>query len=69
MSISEIYSADEIFITGTMGEIVPVKDLDGRTFESGEITKKVRNLYKELTKKEGEVLPPFAESQFNFQVK
>lgn len=67
LSISEIYSADEVFITGTMGEIVPVVELDGRKFEPGKLTKKVRDLYKSLTVSEGEELPPFHEEKFKIK--
>ena len=30
MTLSEVYRADEMFCTGTMGELVPVVELDGR---------------------------------------
>lgn len=31
VSLSEFYSADEVFTTGTMGELTPVTTIDGRT--------------------------------------
>src|SRR6516162_2697966 len=31
LSLTEVYRADEMFCTGTMGEIVPVAKVDGRT--------------------------------------
>ncbi|MEP7026943.1 MAG: branched-chain amino acid aminotransferase, partial [Actinomycetota bacterium] len=34
-SLTELYSADEMFVTGTMGGIAPVIKLDGRTIGSG----------------------------------
>ena len=45
ISIAEMYAADEVFITGTMGEIVPVVEIDGRGFGYGELTKKLHHLY------------------------
>jgi len=35
LSLSEIYRADEMFCTGTMGELVPVTAVDGRVIGSG----------------------------------
>ena len=36
ISLSEVYRADEIFCTGTMGEIVPVVEVDGRSIGNSE---------------------------------
>ncbi|MGB3465043.1 MAG: aminotransferase class IV, partial [Cyclobacteriaceae bacterium] len=30
LSLTEFYSADEVFTSGTMGEMTPVKEIDGR---------------------------------------
>jgi len=30
ISLTEAYTADEVFTTGTMGELTPVKEIDGR---------------------------------------
>ncbi len=60
ISISELYAADEIFTTGTMGELSPVLEVDGRTIGTGEIgpvTEKLRAIYAEKTAGEGEPLP------------
>lgn len=35
LSLSEVYRADEMFCTGTMGELVPVTAVDGRLIGSG----------------------------------
>ncbi len=67
ISISELYSADEVFITGTMGEITAVKKIDGRTFEIGKTSSKIKELYKKLTEEEGEKLPEFPETKFTFE--
>ncbi|WP_425390847.1 aminotransferase class IV [Ekhidna sp.] len=34
LSLVEFYNADEVFATGTMGELTPVVEIDGRTIES-----------------------------------
>ena len=34
LSVSEFYNADEVFTTGTMGELTPVVEIDGRTIEN-----------------------------------
>lgn len=34
ISLTECYAADEMFTTGTMGEITPVRILDGRTLRN-----------------------------------
>lgn len=31
LSLTELYTADEVFCTGTMGELTPVREIDGRT--------------------------------------
>jgi branched-chain amino acid aminotransferase len=35
-SLTQIYSADEVFVTGTMGGVTPVLTVDGRTIGTGE---------------------------------
>ena len=34
ISISEFYNADEVFTTGTMGELTPVVEIDGRSIDN-----------------------------------
>ena len=36
-SLTEVYRAEEMFCTGTMGELAPVMKVDGRTIGNGEI--------------------------------
>jgi branched-chain amino acid aminotransferase len=31
LSVAEFYNADEVFTSGTMGELTPVREIDGRT--------------------------------------
>ncbi|MCG3207017.1 MAG: Branched-chain-amino-acid aminotransferase [Anaerolineae bacterium] len=60
ISISEVYTADELFTTGTMGELSPVLEVDGRTIGDGEpgpITRRLQALYAQRTILEGEPLP------------
>ena len=45
---SELYIADEIFLTGTAAEVTPVVEVDGRKVgdgKAGEITKKLQEIY------------------------
>ena len=60
VSTTEMYTAQEAFATGTMGELSPVLELDGRTIGDGSIgplTKQMRELHRERTREEGELLP------------
>lgn len=52
VSLKELMVCDEVFITNTLIEIMPVKEIDGRYFEIGPITKKIQFLYNELVSKE-----------------
>ena len=59
-TITEMYTADEMFVTGTMGEITPVILVDGRIIGSGKkehITAQIQELYHELTLSAGEQIP------------
>lgn len=52
----EVYNADECFLTGTAAEIIPVVKVDGRVIGSGKpgkVTQKMRQLFKQTTKKDG----------------
>jgi len=54
--MEEIYGADEVFLTGTAAEIIPVVKIDKRRIgrgRPGEITLKLRDEFKELTKVDG----------------
>ena len=35
MTLGEVWSADEMFTTGTMGELTPVLEVDGRVIGGG----------------------------------
>ena len=45
-SLTEVYRAEEMFCTGTMGELAPVTKVDGRTIGNGEIGPITRSLSK-----------------------
>lgn len=46
----ELFDADEMFVTGTMGELVPVVRLDDHSFAPGPITTKLSMLFTALVK-------------------
>jgi branched-chain amino acid aminotransferase len=50
-SLAEVYGADEAFVTGTFGGVMPVHEIDGRTVRHappGPMVTQVRQLYGEL---------------------
>ena len=52
-SLVDVYSADESFVTGTLGSITPVSEIDGRKIEdksNHKITEKLQSLYLQLIK-------------------
>lgn len=52
----EIHEADEVFCTGTMGEIVAVKKIDDTRYQDGKpgpMTLRLAESYRELTRSEG----------------
>lgn len=54
--ITEVYGADECFLTGTAAELVPVVQVDGRTVGDGKpgpVTKRLLNRFRDLTRSEG----------------
>lgn len=56
LSLTEVYRADEMFCTGTMGELAPVIRVDGRTIGTGTVgpmTKRLSELFQKLTETEG----------------
>lgn len=56
ISLTEAYNADEMFCTGTMGEIAGVTRLDGRVIGNGEVgpvTRRIAGWYSEETASTG----------------
>jgi branched-chain amino acid aminotransferase len=61
LSLTEAYRADEMFCTGTMGELAAVTKLDGRTIgdgQPGRTMRRLADLFRALTRREGTVLIP-----------
>lgn len=57
ISIAEFYNADEVFTTGTMGELTPVMEIDGRYIKNlsqSSIRNKIYESFKKLTQGNGE---------------
>ncbi|PKA48606.1 Branched-chain-amino-acid aminotransferase-like protein 2 [Apostasia shenzhenica] len=60
ISLSEFHAADEVWTTGTMGELTPVVMIDGRVIGDGKvgaITRRIQRAYKALTAESGELIP------------
>jgi branched-chain amino acid aminotransferase len=61
LSTTEVYRADEMFCTGTMGELAPVTTVDGRPIggqqdSAGPVTRRLSELFAQLTATEGVVV-------------
>jgi branched-chain amino acid aminotransferase len=59
LSVAQFCTADEVFCTGTMGEIAAVTGIDGRTIGTGEpgpLTLRLATLYREHAAAEGVLL-------------
>lgn len=60
VSLTEVYTAEEVFTTGTMGELAPVLEVDGRTIGDGmpgPVTERLRKLHRGHVDSEGEPIP------------
>ena len=56
LSLAEVYRADEMFCTGTMGELAAVTQVDGRVIGPGQIgatTARLSAAFRVLTAREG----------------
>jgi branched-chain amino acid aminotransferase len=56
LSLTEAYRADELFCSGTMGELASVTRVDGRvigTGQPGPVTRRLTELFRDLTAREG----------------
>ncbi len=52
----DVFNADEVFLTGTAAEIIPVVTIDGRTIgtgKPGELTRQLSEAFHALTQREG----------------
>jgi branched-subunit amino acid aminotransferase/4-amino-4-deoxychorismate lyase len=55
-----MYTAREVFTTGTMGELTPVLEIDGRRIGDGNpgtLTRRLSRLYAEWVRQNGDPLP------------
>jgi len=60
LSLTEVYTADEVFTSGTMGELTPVLEADGRIIGDGTpgpMTMRLQRLYRDCAYENGEPLP------------
>lgn len=56
LSTTEVFRADEMFCTGTMGELATVSEVDGRIIGTGALgptTQRLSDLFRQLTSREG----------------
>jgi len=56
LTLTDVYRSDEMFCSGTMGELVPVIEVDGRTIGTGQqgtITAKLTALFADLVSRSG----------------
>ena len=59
LTLEELYRAEELFCTGTMGELAGVVKLDNRMIGNGEIgpmTRRLSELFAQRTASEGEIV-------------
>lgn len=60
LSLTELYTADEAFTSGTMGELTPILEADGRMIGNGgpgELTRRLQALHREVAWRDGEEIP------------
>lgn len=60
LSLTEVYAADEAFTSGTMGELTPVLEADGRQIgngKAGALTRKLQAMHREFAYEHGVALP------------
>ncbi|MHC4938904.1 MAG: aminotransferase class IV [Planctomycetota bacterium] len=60
LSLTELYAAEEVFTSGTMGELTPVLVADGRTIGDGTpgpVTRRLQELHREVAYRDGEPIP------------
>lgn len=65
ISLSEFHTADEVWTTGTMGELSPVVKIDGRVIGDGvvgPITLQLQNAFKKLTDDSGVPIPTYQQT-------
>jgi len=61
LGLFDLYTADEVFVTGTAAEIAPIVKIDGRIIgdgKPGRITKKLMEEFRKVTESEGTPIYP-----------
>ena len=62
LTLHDVYTADEMFCTGTMGELAPVVTVDGRTIGAhggaGPVTQRLMSLFETVVDAEAEMIEP-----------
>lgn len=48
----ELFQADELFVTGTMGEVVPVRRLDDHDYRAGDMSGRIATLFRDEVDRE-----------------
>lgn len=60
LSLTELYTADEVFSSGTAGELTPLLEADGRVIADGTVgpmTQRLQSLHREVAYRDGEEVP------------
>ena len=60
LSLAEFYSADEVFTTGTMGELTKVREIDGRQMinrSGSSVLDQIKQFFRQKTKSMGTPIP------------
>jgi branched-chain amino acid aminotransferase group I len=60
LSLTELYTADEAFTSGTMGELTPILEADGRVIGDGKrgpVTARLQTLHRDFAYEHGSPLP------------
>lgn len=55
MGLTELYTADEVFVTGTAAEVAPIVEVDGRIIGDGDPGKTTRELMAKFNELTGEI--------------
>ena len=48
LSRADLYTAEELFLTGSATEVIPIREIDGRSFEPGPITQTLQQRYADI---------------------
>jgi branched-chain amino acid aminotransferase len=45
---ADLYTAEEVFLTGSATEVIPIREIDGRMFTPGPITQTLQQKYADI---------------------